>query len=105
VNGPFFAAVLVVGVLFFLGWWVFLLMREPSRLVSYCTFLAWFLPLYYLGAWASGNEFGAATIILLLLVFIWGVQTARLSLDNWQVDQIRPEGAEEEVVNLQDNQK
>lgn len=103
-NGPLFASVLVVGVFFFLGWWVFVMMREPSRLVSYGSFLTWFLPLYYFGAWASGSEFGNATLILLLLAFIWGVQLARWAIWDWQFDQVLPEGAEEEVVNLRDKE-
>jgi hypothetical protein len=100
-NGPLFAAVLVAGVSFFLAWCVFLMMREPSRLVISVSFLIWFLPLYYFGAWASGNDFRTATIVLFFLTLIFCFELARTAVLDWQLDQIRPEGDEEEVVNKQ----
>jgi hypothetical protein len=107
-NGPLFAAILVISVVVFLGWMIFLMSREPSRLVSYGSFFLWFLPLYYSGAWAAGSDIGTATLILLLMAFVWAIHSVKWAIEDWSQGQIKPDGLEEEIINsidLTDNEK
>lgn len=99
-NGPAFAAVLTAGVFFVLGWWVFAMWRERSALITYSSFLAWFVPLFYLGAWAAGGDFGSATIILFALVISCSAYILRQAAFDWVHNKTNPDGAEDEIVNM-----
>jgi hypothetical protein len=69
-NGPLFAAIIVVATVAFTFWFAWYGIYEPPPLIVLASLFAWALPLFYAGGWALGLTLGETTSGLLLTILV-----------------------------------